>query len=202
MKGIKIYTKTGDKGMTSLFNGDRKVKSDGRFWLLGGLDELNAAIGLAKEAALVACPAEIQSIEQVESIQHWLFQLGSFVATPRDSQRTQAAHVARTPLDATWVTQVENWIDIMEEGLPPLRNFILPGGGVPSCQYHWVRTVSRRVEREFVDFVNSQNLADDVEYTTLVLPLVNRLSDYFFVLARHYALKTNNPDKIYKNLPI
>eukprot|EP01120_Amphizonella_sp_Union-15-10_P000058 TRINITY_DN10065_c0_g1_i1.p1 TRINITY_DN10065_c0_g1~~TRINITY_DN10065_c0_g1_i1.p1 ORF type:complete len:190 (-),score=15.58 TRINITY_DN10065_c0_g1_i1:22-591(-) len=138
----KIYTKTGDKGESSLFNGERRKKDDEVFEALGATDELNAHLGLAIEH----CKAANNALDTfLEEIQSRLLDIGSHVATPRSSSPEK--HLERTLFNENHVKTLETWIDKLDNELPPLRNFILPSGGFASSQLHVARTVCRRAER-------------------------------------------------------
>ena len=166
---MKIYTKGGDQGETGLYGGSRVAKDDFRIRTYGSLDELNAWIGVALSEG------EISGVEKedLRRIQGELFQLGAELATPRG--RT----VASSLIEPSHILTLEARIDVMESSLPPLKNFILPGGAKSSAWLHVARTVARRAERALV----SLNRAEPVRPP--VLQYVNRLSDYFFVLARY-----------------
>jgi len=160
---MKIYTKKGDAGETGLFGGDRVPKDHLRIRAYGTLDELNAALGLVS-APEVAVP--------LRRIQGELFQLGAELATPRGKTLT----IAR--LDTAEVVRLENEIDGMEKSLPPLTQFILPGGTPAAAHLHLARTICRRAERELVVLHRAEPLRP------VILEYVNRLSDYLFVASR------------------
>jgi cob(I)alamin adenosyltransferase len=160
---VKIYTRTGDKGETSLFGGARIPKSDPRIDAYGTVDELNAFIGLARSAWPDA-PFDAQ----LASVQRDLFDIGAQLASPGNS-RFGGADPARVP-------ELEHAIDDMERELPPLKSFILPGGTGAAAHLHAARTVCRRAERLVVA------LGDDESKNAIVY--LNRLSDYLFVAAR------------------
>ena len=160
---MKIYTRTGDAGETSLFGGTRVLKSDPRIDAYGTVDELNALIGAARAAS----PAS--SIDALlASVQSDLFDVGAQLASPGSSRFTG--------VDASRITALENAIDEMERELAPLTSFILPGGSPAAAQLHIARTVCRRAERLVVA------LGDISTPTTITY--LNRLSDYLFVAAR------------------
>ncbi|MDE2857212.1 MAG: cob(I)yrinic acid a,c-diamide adenosyltransferase [Chloroflexota bacterium] len=166
---MKIYTKTGDKGETSLFGGDRVRKNHARVEAYGTIDELNAALG----AALSAGPPE--PINQwLREVQGHLFHLGSDLATPLDSKTDRATRIAQSQ-----VSWLEDAIDQMTAQLEPLRNFILPGGTPVAAQLHVARTVCRRAERQIVA------LQETSETNALAVVYINRLSDWLFTLARY-----------------
>ena len=125
MSHVKIYTKTGDGGKSSLFNGERRSKDDDVFEALGTVDELNASIGLCFEYALLADHKTISS--QLAGVQSVLLDLGSHIATPKSSEASDEKHLQRAKFDATdLLSNMERDIDDMDKELPPLRNFILP----------------------------------------------------------------------------
>ena len=124
-QGFKIYTKTGDKGTSALYTGDRLPKDDTIFECLGSIDELNANLGLAREY-IKKVPN--MSTTQLEEIQARLIDVGSHVATPRTSDHEKK--VAHTEFDEDHIKNLENWIDVWDQELPPLKNFILPSGGL------------------------------------------------------------------------
>jgi cob(I)alamin adenosyltransferase len=125
MPKVKIYTKTGDRGTSSLFNQERRKKDDAVFHALGTVDELNAHIGLAYEHALIAGLNSLA--EQLSMIQSTLLDLGSHIATPKTSEYSDEKHLERAKFNASdLLTTIEQSIDTMDTELPPLRNFILP----------------------------------------------------------------------------
>lgn len=170
----KIYTKTGDDGTTGLFGGTRLPKDHIRIEAYGTVDELNAVIGW-----LIS---QIQGKEEVlflQNIQSRLFTVGSNLASDPDKEMI-------TPdLTAADIESVEKEIDRMQAELPALKHFILPGGHADSSAAHLARTVCRRAERRCV------TLANISEVDGQILLYLNRLSDYFFVLARWFAFKEN-----------
>jgi len=169
---MKIYTKVGDQGQTSLVDGKKVSKSELRIDTYGTVDELNSHIGLliSNLNSEILFKNEIFSIQE---LQKWLFELGSQLACadPKIS-------VKLPTLKATHIITLENWIDAFASELPPLKNFILPGGHRASSQAHICRTVARRAERLCVQLSENEKL----DYPAI--PFLNRLSDYFFMLAR------------------
>jgi cob(I)alamin adenosyltransferase len=165
---MKIYTKTGDDGTTSLFSGGRVMKDDVRVEAYGTVDELNSVIGFIRTYDL---PAPMG--DWLITIQNTLFVVGSDLATPLDNT---PAWLVR--LDDTHTQQLELWIDDMDAQLPRLQAFILPAGHPAAAQTHIARTIARRAER----------LCVSAHQTTPINPQVivylNRLSDFFFTLAR------------------
>jgi cob(I)alamin adenosyltransferase len=169
---VKIYTRTGDTGETSLFDGTRARKDDPRIDAYGDVDELNAWLGLARAAAPNAGLDAALDAELV-AIQRDLFALGAQLADPRDKI---AARVSKVVLDDASVARLEQLIDRVEAELPPLRHFILSGGGAAGATLHVARTICRRAERRMV--------ALDPPVDAVLIRYVNRLSDLLFVLAR------------------
>lgn len=170
---MKIYTRTGDDGTTGLLGGSRVRKCDPRIDCYGTVDELNAAIGIALVAVEAASPLACCA-EPLRQVQYDLFNVGSHLATPDQSPFKSNLPV----LDETMITRLEMQIDAAETGLPPLRNFILPGGTEASARLHLARTICRRAERLLVDFSLDRPVAG------VVLTYLNRLSDWLFVQAR------------------
>ena len=168
---LKIYTRTGDTGDTALFGGGRVGKDDVRVDAYGDVDELNAALGLARA---------IERMPRVDDVlvpvQRDLFAIGALLATP-DRGRMQE-QLAKARLDEARVAELEAAIDAGDAELEPLKAFILPGGTPKAAALHVARTVCRRAERRVVA------LAREVEVPALVVMYLNRLSDLLFVLAR------------------
>jgi len=168
---MKIYTKTGDTGDTGLFGGGRVPKDNVRVAAYGDVDELNSTIGVAR-AALPG--ASFDGL--LEGIQRDLFAIGGHLATP-DPEKVRAA-LAKAELGEGRVRVMEEAIDAATVELPPLRAFVLPGGGAGAAALHIARTVCRRAERSVV------GLAREAEVEPLFLVYLNRLSDLLFTLAR------------------
>jgi cob(I)alamin adenosyltransferase len=172
----RVYTRRGDAGMTSLVGGQRVSKRDLRIETYGTLDELNAFIGTARESLVTESErtprlAELGPI--LVRVQHELFNAGSILATlPED------VHPSQARITAADVAFLEAEIDRMNEELPPLRSFVLPGGSRLNADLHVARTVCRRSERLAVA------LATEVEVDPLVVAYLNRLSDALFVWSR------------------
>jgi cob(I)alamin adenosyltransferase len=175
---MKIYTGTGDGGKTSLFSGERILKDDARIEAYGAVDELNALAG-ALIAALPDSALSIAVRTQLSQIQSDLFHVGAWLATAPDSP--SATHL--TPLTADHGKRLEKQMDAMQADLKELRSFILPGGHPSAGWAHLARTVCRRAERRAVTLAAAQPEKSD--RTENVLIYLNRLSDYFFVLARY-----------------
>lgn len=165
---MTIYTRTGDDGTTGLFGGQRVPKNNPRIACCGAIDELNACIGLAAAAS----PDAIA--RQLRPVQSELFVLGAHVGTPGDSSARSHLPYLRTEM----VERLEREIDAAESRLPPLQHFILPGGCEPAARLHLARTICRRAERLLVELNQHEALP------VLILPYVNRLGDWLFVMAR------------------
>ena len=174
---FKIYTKTGDKGETSLYGGTRVSKAAPRVESYGTLDELNAFIGLAK--------AEISDekvLNQLQKIQFDLFTVGSEAATPTDKMLlANGKNRLDLMISEKEITELELWMDDFDAELEPLRFFILPSGGKAAATVHVCRTVCRRAERAMV-FLNETE-----EVRPELIKYLNRLSDYLFILARYIS---------------
>jgi cob(I)alamin adenosyltransferase len=168
---MRIYTKTGDKGDTGLFGGGRVPKDHPRVEAYGAVDELNAAIGLARSIEMLPRVDEV-----LLPIQRDLFGLGALLATPVPEKVQQQLEKAR--IDDARIAQLEHAIDDGERELEPLVAFVVPGGTPKSAALHVARTVCRRAERRVTA------LAHEVEVPPVVIVYLNRLSDLLFVLAR------------------
>ena len=175
---MKIYTRTGDAGETSLFDGTRVSKSDARVDAYGEVDELNAWLGLARASRLAA-----DLDEALVRIQHDLFAFGAQLADPADKI---ADRVTKATLGDDDVVRIEQLIDRLEAELPPLRRFILAGGSPAGAALHVARTVCRRAERRMVSL--------EPRVDQVLLRYVNRLSDLLFVLARVVNHRAGMPE--------
>jgi cob(I)alamin adenosyltransferase len=167
---LKIYTKTGDKGTTSLIGGTKVLKSDLRIEAYGTVDELNSYIGLCKDLLQDAA-----SKTMLQEIQDRLFTIGSSLACDPEKE----PKLKLPDLKETDVELLEKEIDKMNASLPEMKNFILPGGHITVSHLHIARCVCRRAERCCV------RLETGAE--TIIIKYLNRLSDYLFVLARYIA---------------
>lgn len=174
---MKIYTKTGDKGETSLYGGTRVSKAAARVESYGTLDELNAFIGLAK--------AEISDekvLNQLQKIQFDLFTVGSEAATPTDKLLlANGKSRLDVMISEKEITELELWMDDFNAELEPLKFFILPSGGKAAATIHVCRTICRRAERSMV-FLNETEVVRPE-----LIKYLNRLSDYLFILARYIS---------------
>lgn len=165
---MKIYTKTGDSGTTSLFSGGRVSKTHLRVEAYGTVDELNSHLGMVR-----ALDASDGTRTRLESVQNQLFRLGSDLATPLSARADWLVRIGQEEID--WL---ESDIDAMTDELPQLKQFILPGGTPAAAQIHIARTVCRRAERRAVALAETDDIG---EYVVVYL---NRLSDWLFTLAR------------------
>ena len=168
---MKIYTKTGDKGKTSLIGGTRVAKSHGRIDAYGTVDELNAYIGLLRDQ-----PVNEQRKDLLKEIQDRLFTIGSSLAADPEKSNLKIPDLLETDVEL-----LEKAMDSMNETLPELRSFVLPGGHQSVSFAHVARTVCRRAERAVISLSENEFVAD------LVSIYLNRLSDYLFVLSRAMA---------------
>ena len=178
---MKIYTRTGDTGETSLFAGGRVSKNHPRVRAYGTVDELNACLGRALGVLSAA-----SSHERITQIQHDLFTLGAHLAAPPVDPGRKRPELP--PLPRGRIERMEVWMDEAEGRLPPLRAFILPGGSPGAQELHLCRTVCRRAERAVVA------LLDEGAETGFVIRYLNRLSDLLFVLARVENLEEGTED--------
>ena len=175
---VKIYTRGGDTGETSLFDGARVRKTEPRVAAYGDVDELNATLGLAR-AELAKAGALLDVASELEGIQRDLFALGALLADPRRNEdRAPSTWTAQVAFDAGRASALEPVIDAWEAELAPLTAFILPGGTEAAAALHLARTVARRAERSVV------SLADQGAGPAVAVIYLNRLSDLLFVAAR------------------
>ena len=172
---MKIYTRAGDQGQTSLFGGARVAKNDARIEAYGTVDELSSHLGVARASSI---PADVDRM--LDQVQRDLFDVGAHLASPGTSRFAG--------VDVTRITELESAIDAMERELAPLKNFILPGGTLAAAQLHVGRTVCRRAERLVVA------LGAETPATLSTIAYLNRLSDYLFVAARFANARAGVPD--------
>ena len=173
---MKIYTKSGDKGETSLFGGERVKKYHMSIQAYGTVDELNSWCGLVKDHLSIS-----NQKNQLLSIQDTLFVIGSHLASNGDEKL-----ICKLPsVSETAISSLENAIDEMDKELPKMKNFILPGGHFVSSYCHLSRCVCRRAERLIIE------LNESLPVNPIVVKYLNRLSDYLFVLSRHILLQNN-----------
>ena len=178
-----IYTKTGDKGTTSLVGGTRVPKFHPRVEAYGTVDELNAHIGLLAEMIKDTDGTQYGLLKEV---QRNLFVVQTLLATEKEVPFT----LPQLPADA--VEAMEHRIDDLQALLPPFRSFVIPGGTLPSAQCHVARTVCRRAERCIV------KLGTEATVDPQVACYVNRLSDYLFVLSRHLVVSQGAEESLFQ----
>lgn len=179
----RVYTRRGDSGETSLVGGQRLPKNDLRIEAYGTVDELNSFIGLARESARDLVELDVI----LRRVQHELFNLGSILATlPED------VHPKQARITAAESEQLEREIDRMNEGLPPLRSFVLPGGSRLNAELHVCRTICRRAERVCVALASTTPVDEEsVRY-------LNRLSDALFVWSRWASHRMGVPEVLWE----
>lgn len=182
---MKIYTRSGDEGETGLFGGGRVLKSHLRVAAYGAVDELNAALGMA-----VAVVADGEIGSAISRVQQDLFSLGASLATP--GAEDGSAKPATPPLPLARIRDMEGWIDAAADETPPLKNFILPGGGQGAATLHLARTICRRAEREVVA------LGQEEAVDPGVIRYLNRLSDLLFAFARLENHRGGVPDVLWQ----
>lgn len=174
----KLYTKTGDDGTTGLGDGSRTTKDSSRIEAVGTIDELNSWIGLL----LAELPADEPLIEPLTEIQHRLFDLGGELAVPGFQL-----------IQSQMVSDLEVLCDQLNEELPPLKEFILPGGSTSAGLCHMARAVARRAERVIVTLSKNESIGDDLKR------YINRLSDVLFVMARQLARRDGGQEVFWKS---
>ena len=186
MRIDKVYTKGGDHGQTSLIGGERVSKASPRIEAYGTVDEVNATLGLVR-TALETSAAGAHLIPILHRVQNELFNLGAELATPDPERRAKLPRVEPRHVEA-----LERDIDALNDELPALTSFILPGGGAASAAFHLARTVCRRAERLIVALGEHEDLGE--------LPVVylNRLSDALFVWGRWAALKDGRDEPLWQ----
>lgn len=178
----KIYTRTGDDGTTALGTKARVAKDSSRVRAFGEIDELNAALGLARALGVAE-----RLWEPLDEIQNQLFHLGAELAfPPEEDTEFRVPQVA-----ASHIEGLEALIDRLNEDLDPLENFILPGGSAGGAALHLARTVCRRAERELVTLASHEPVGD------AALPYLNRLSDALFVMARYENQVKSSPETLW-----
>jgi cob(I)alamin adenosyltransferase len=183
-----VYTKAGDRGQTSLIDGARVDKDDLRIECYGTVDELNAAVGLARTALEeTASKATERLVPVLHRVQNELFNLGAELATRDDQRRATLPQV-----ELRHVERLERDIDELNDSLPALKSFVLPGGGWPSSYFHLARTVCRRAERLAVALSRAETVgAHSVRY-------LNRLSDALFVFGRWAAAQDGRSEPLWE----
>lgn len=182
----KIYTCTGDNGTTSLVGGQRSAKDSPRLEAYGTIDELNSAIGV-----IISFLNDEKGVtDTLAAIQHNLFNIGACLATDADADPALADKMFPDSADA--VRSLESAIDSLDAELPPLNSFILPGGCHSAAFAHLARTICRRAERRIITLSQSATIGADI------IPYVNRLSDYLFILARYLNLRNNVSETVWQ----
>jgi cob(I)alamin adenosyltransferase len=184
MRIDRVYTRGGDKGETSLIGGERVSKADARLDGYGTADELNAVLGLCVEA-LGQSAARDHLTPILRRVQNELFNLGCELATPDPERRAKLPRIEQRHIDA-----LERDIDAVNDDLPALKSFVLPGGGWASAYFHLARTVCRRCERIVVALAQHEDTGLTVQY-------LNRLSDALFVWGRWCALKDKQDEPLW-----
>ena len=178
---MKIYTGTGDKGETGLYGGSRISKDSALIHAIGAVDECNAMIGIAR-----AHRPESELTPILDDLQHLLFRVGADLATPGGKKP------AIPRIDDDDIARLEKWIDELEETLPKLKNFIVPGGGRSASYLHLARTVCRRAERWTIACLTNTDIGKKISV------FLNRLSDLLFVAARSANLRAGQPDRMFR----
>lgn len=174
---MTIYTKKGDFGETGIYGNKRLPKDDILIQTIGSLDELNASVGY-----LISLVSDKNITSLLQDIQNSIFSIGAMVqAVPtKTTKNTVDTH------------ELEHWIDIWDTQLPKLSHFILPGGGNTGAWCHMTRTICRKTERNIIALTKKQTLSKNI------IPYLNRLSDFFFVLARKLNAENTIPEKFWK----
>lgn len=187
---MKVYTGTGDQGKTSLFSGERVKKNHDRVEAYGELDELNSFLGgISASLPENSSKEHLAVINEIREIQSDLLGIGAVLATTPGSP----AFKSLKKFDKEKSRQLEQAIDRMDEKLPQLKSFILPGGHISSAWAHIARTVCRRVERRIISLEQDENRGAMVSFED-ILVYINRLSDYLFVLGRYCNYITSTGD--------
>ncbi|MEX1012162.1 MAG: cob(I)yrinic acid a,c-diamide adenosyltransferase [Waddliaceae bacterium] len=186
---MKIYTRSGDGGETSLYSKQRVLKNHPIIEAVGTIDECNSAIGTA-----IAHLPDQSNLEpyrnQLLTIQHALFDLGAALATPRTSSSSK--QIEKTRFDQEEIDQLEIWIDEMDKNLPKLTTFILPGGHPAGANLHLSRSICRRAERNLITINQQADVSDKI------MTYINRLSDYLFVVSRQINQLLHSPETKWK----
>lgn len=185
----KIYTKTGDRGTTRLVDGRECSKASLRVEVYGCVDELNSCLGLCVSSLSNSGLDSTPLLQELESIQNQLFNIGSHLACEKAETRSLLP-----ALDEKWIESIEKSIDQMTSELPPLKNFILPGGSTVSSFLHLARTVCRRAERLVVRLLEEGHTELENQIS---LRYLNRLSDHLFVAARFCNQGLGVPDRLW-----
>lgn len=182
---MHIYTKSGDKGETGLLGGRRVSKNDCRIFAIGAVDELNACIGIMRTHTTAE-----KTDTLLTQIQNDLFQIGAQLADAEGK-------FTKNPIGEKEVAALENYIDALEKKLPPLKNFILPGGTPFSAHAHFARAVCRRAERQVV-VLKEKTTGEKAPLGGQIIIYLNRLSDLLFMLAREEMFDKGEKETIWK----
>ncbi len=185
---MKIYTRTGDRGQTSLFGGGRVPKNHIRVEAYGSVDELNATLGMA-----VSVMMDSEMKEHLIQVQQDLFNLGASLATPGAEDGSATPSIPPLPLSR--IEQMEAWIDAAAGETPELKSFVLPGGTQGGAALHMARTQCRRAERVAV------RLAEEEAVAPGLIPYLNRLSDLLFAFARLENFRAGESDVLWQKAP-
>ena len=184
MKKSNVYTRTGDEGTTSLVGGTRVSKTDIRLESYGTVDELNAQLGL-----LMTYIEDDADKEFLLKIQHKLFSVGSYLATDQDKTPLKECSI----IFPSHIEEIEREIDMIDEQLPPINRFVIPGGSRGAATCHVCRTVCRRAERRIL------SLSKDCFIDKNIMVFINRLSDYLFLLSRKQNININRNEIFWDN---
>ncbi len=179
---MKIYTKKGDTGTTQLIGGTRIPKNSLRIESYGTIDELNSFLGLIRDQSI-----NKKYIDQLIETQDRLFTLGALLAVDTEKSKRQLPQIHKED-----ITNLEKWIDEMQTELDPMTNFILPGGHTTVSYTHIARSICRRSER----IINELNATEIIPQ--IILPYINRLSDYLFVLSRKLSKDLKIKEELWK----
>uniref|UniRef100_A0A914CBB2 Corrinoid adenosyltransferase MMAB n=1 Tax=Acrobeloides nanus TaxID=290746 RepID=A0A914CBB2_9BILA len=178
---------TGDKGKSSLWNNERKWKDDIVFEALGTTDELSSLLGICRE---LIQGADLKDVDEILTrVQCCLQDLCSHVATPPDSSQKK---LERTKFDENFVNYVNELINSYGEKVPPLKQFILPGGGLQAANFQYARSICRKAERRLIPLLRENQIDENA------LKFLNRLSDLLFVLGRYVCMKTCHNEYVYQ----
>lgn len=187
---MKIYTRTGDKGETSLYGGARISKASLRVEAVGTGDELNSAIGVAIAQVSRSKYSVSRIKKELTQIQSDLFEIGAVLATPKDTQLTKGMEIHRA-LPAylkNRVEEMEQTIDVLTQKLTPMKAFILPSGSVAGSSLHLARAICRRAERRVIALAKKEPIEPQI------VIYINRLADLLFTMARYVNMREKQPE--------
>ncbi|KAE9419803.1 hypothetical protein Angca_004193 [Angiostrongylus cantonensis] len=186
-RGFKQGRGTGDSGKSSLFNNERRWKDDNRFMALGNTDELSSLLGgVCRELAAQDAIADVADV--LTRLQCCLQDVGAHIATPPE---TSEKHKEKTLIDPQMVEWIHAEIDRFGDQVPPLRQFILSGGGITSAHLQYARAICRRAERSAVSLLRTEQIDPQA------VKFLNRMSDLLFVLGRYVCMKTEHEELTY-----